>query len=1316
MHVLKFDEYKLLVDANSSPLILGEGATATVYLARNTETNLEVALKVFKDELVGKMQAQCCGPLMKAKSQHLIKVYSAKRSSQGPYIIAMERLSGQTLADELAGIGRMEWRRVCLLAAQIATGLVNFSPHVHLDLKPENIFLDIDAGSPDERVVLLDCGSLVRGTLSYSPPEQLIEDHVPDSQNVDVYALGSCMWEMLTGSPPFGRFIDVEDFRAVGEAKLSSELDFGELADVPEAVCDMLRRMLAIQPGERFQHPQEVLAAVHTALEHENLATLAYPQAPSSSSPKFSDAEVCSVDSIIKVRGVTNGVTFYNGKVPRGNHQVGIAQITIPSSAQSECRLMRQEIEDAAQARLLGIREILGTALEDETILNVLTEPWGREDFLNTLLRSEMPNTQRDGLSRGGMDLFLFLSRLVDESERRGWQSLYLSSAVISLPDAKRSGVWYAPGHRVWVPMGNPVNYWSHTAGEGTGGTVTQVNSLKGPLHRQFAALFYEFVGGASPPVSVFSEGGVWTPPVPPKDIRDGNGFCRLLAHVHNGRRDIAGQCEEWMSEIAQMLRPSGAGPKSRNSPKPPRLPEPAFDSTEIRNPAPITIAAVETSSSIVPLPGDAETPAPCDDYSKQGPPQINMAPTTDTAKGPELEPPRRVWAPTPSSTTSVHSSPEVYDDPLDTPSEGTRPDPPQKPQHVLTWVLLAALGITLLLQLDMLKWLFKPTPPQTALLGSISGTVWSDSDGDGKPNVGIQGVRLELKHSDSTPVDKDSATSGVQPTETTSDSSGNYLFDKVPAGDYLIVETQPPGYDSVSDTDGGDNNIHGDNGGLTLIAGDTASGFDFLERPQKAPGYRSPPSQPQPPPATGSISGSVLADTDGDGKVETGSGIDGVNVELLDANGQQLRSKTMQTDARGKYEFKDLTPGDYQIRQIQPSNYTSLPTAGDGGDPNVLGDQRRIVVEASKTTSGQDFHLQAPFTPQPVVTRLELNELHTAATFSQKLRADWIDALAKAVQYGERFKATPGSVPQDLKTYVELLCVRMVEDSTKEGWGAQMPLLRQAAAPPLQSSLALYLLANQHLEDANTLLRATDISAANAQLKQVVDYLDEGIKLGQPLCKGKKGALLTVRMKAYQDNGYQGVIVPGGTPEDGLRLIDEAYKELSLDYLASNYKVSSANLQERSKLFEAQLAYALGLCWQFGLGTGTVPVPPEKSYTSLTLMEKRAFDNACNQFDLAIAKNRKFAPSYGRWLVLQVQGLGALNDEEAWRSRWTSTMKTRAKDGAILDDGYSEYWLARFDWKLNRRNAISLMQKAAQPGKETELDARQWLASEGIK
>lgn len=84
--------------------------------------------------------------------------------------------------------------------------------------------------------------------------------------------------------------------------------------------------------------------------------------------------------------------------------------------------------------------------------------------------------------------------------------------------------------------------------------------------------------------------------------------------------------------------------------------------------------------------------------------------------------------------------------------------------------------------------------------------------------------------------------------------------------------------------------------------------------------------------PLPGSLSGYVLADLDGDGLHDPDErGIVGVRIDLLDADGNLLRSTT--TDANGRYQFDGVAPGQYQIREYQPSGYL------DGDDhPGSLG------------------------------------------------------------------------------------------------------------------------------------------------------------------------------------------------------------------------------------------------------------------------------------------------------------------------------------------------------------------------------------------
>ncbi len=110
---------------------------------------------------------------------------------------------------------------------------------------------------------------------------------------------------------------------------------------------------------------------------------------------------------------------------------------------------------------------------------------------------------------------------------------------------------------------------------------------------------------------------------------------------------------------------------------------------------------------------------------------------------------------------------------------------------------------------------------------GTITGFVLKDTNHLGVGDAPFAGVVLTLVNASGSPVDGDPNTSGVQPITTLSASDGSYTFANLPPGTYGVLETQPFGYDSVSDKDGGNlDEIRP----LTVTGGLTNSGNNFVE------------------------------------------------------------------------------------------------------------------------------------------------------------------------------------------------------------------------------------------------------------------------------------------------------------------------------------------------------------------------------------------------------------------------------------------------------------------------------------------------------
>ncbi|TWU36556.1 Serine-aspartate repeat-containing protein D precursor [Novipirellula aureliae] len=214
---------------------------------------------------------------------------------------------------------------------------------------------------------------------------------------------------------------------------------------------------------------------------------------------------------------------------------------------------------------------------------------------------------------------------------------------------------------------------------------------------------------------------------------------------------------------------------------------------------------------------------------------------------------------------------------------------------------------------------------------GSISGSVHVDKDADcmiDPDEPPIAGVTIELRDD-----------SGRLISQTQTDSNGRYRFANLPPGRYHIIELQPVGYFQGAQHigSGGGEVIEDDHLALSLSAGNDVVDYNFCEL------------EPS------SISGSVWSETDLDFQYNSGDVvISGVTIELMDENGNVLA--TTKTDSLGNYEFKNLAPGIYSVREAQPSGLfhgSQLPGSAGG---SVGGDDLLVGIRLVGGTTAIDY------------------------------------------------------------------------------------------------------------------------------------------------------------------------------------------------------------------------------------------------------------------------------------------------------------------------------------------------------------------------
>ncbi|MDT7543079.1 MAG: eukaryotic-like serine/threonine-protein kinase [Acidobacteriota bacterium] len=251
---------------------IGEGGMGAVYKAVDLMLERDVAIKVLKPELadqpdvVERFRAEAV-TLAKLNHPKIATLYSFFRDS-GLYLMVMEFVPGQTLADLIAARGALDCGRAVQLFSQALEGIdyAHSLGVIHRDIKPANVMM-----TPAGVVKVMDfgiarvlgsarmtrAGHLI-GTIEYMPPEQVRGQHT-DARS-DIYSSGIVLYEMLTGRVPFMNDSEYNLMRAQIEEPPPPPREFS--ADIPEAIERAILRALAKKPEDRFSTAGEFRTAL----------------------------------------------------------------------------------------------------------------------------------------------------------------------------------------------------------------------------------------------------------------------------------------------------------------------------------------------------------------------------------------------------------------------------------------------------------------------------------------------------------------------------------------------------------------------------------------------------------------------------------------------------------------------------------------------------------------------------------------------------------------------------------------------------------------------------------------------------------------------------------------------------------------------------------------------------------------------------------------------------------------------------------------------------------------------------------------------
>jgi serine/threonine-protein kinase len=248
---------------------IGTGGMGTVFHATDLRLDRPAALKILPpDQAVDpdlverfRQEARAAARL---HHENIAQVYDIGED-RGVQFIAFEFVEGVTVRDLIQQHGALAPADVVRYAIQMARALVHSAARgvVHRDIKPSNIVV-----TPSGRAKLVDMGlarnferrkdggltqdGVTLGTFDYIAPEQARDPRSTDVRS-DIYALGCTLFHALTGQPPYPEGTVLQKLLKHHGDEPPDPRDLA--AGIPARLAHIVRRMMAKDPGRRYQTP-----------------------------------------------------------------------------------------------------------------------------------------------------------------------------------------------------------------------------------------------------------------------------------------------------------------------------------------------------------------------------------------------------------------------------------------------------------------------------------------------------------------------------------------------------------------------------------------------------------------------------------------------------------------------------------------------------------------------------------------------------------------------------------------------------------------------------------------------------------------------------------------------------------------------------------------------------------------------------------------------------------------------------------------------------------------------------------------------------
>ena len=249
--------------------VLGRGGFGIVFRAFDEVLQRVVAVKVLAPEIAVTSPARKrflreARSAAKVRHENVVRIYAVEEQPL-PYLV-MEYIPGETLRQRLDRTGPLEPAEVVAIGRQIAEGLAaaHSTGLIHRDIKPGNILIetgtqphvkitDFGLARATDDASLSQSGT-VAGTPMFMSPEQAKGE--PIDHRADLFSLGSVLYTMCSGRPPFRAGNTLAVLRRVVEDTPRPIQEI--IPEVPQWLRDLIARLHAKKPEDRFGSARDV--------------------------------------------------------------------------------------------------------------------------------------------------------------------------------------------------------------------------------------------------------------------------------------------------------------------------------------------------------------------------------------------------------------------------------------------------------------------------------------------------------------------------------------------------------------------------------------------------------------------------------------------------------------------------------------------------------------------------------------------------------------------------------------------------------------------------------------------------------------------------------------------------------------------------------------------------------------------------------------------------------------------------------------------------------------------------------------------------